>query len=383
MPLRVSLSGAVAASGDVQVVVGLPAWAPAVGEIADVGLNSIQDVGGSDAAGIFAYSGIAHASWWGDLGSLIITGGGHGDGVYNGIYRYDIATRTVTQIKPDATAFAHGDNYIADTVTGWMWDAATGTGKQVGEAFTAHFYGHLIAVPPAALAGAANGWLVTPSRNAMPLVGSAGTAQSHKLALGTEVLWTMQGDPLTTGAPYGAGLYDSLRNRVVQLPGAVTSVLPWFSMADGTTADLTLTGGAPDFYYHVADYMAADDRYVSARMDSGTLVLYVINPATGAVVEPSVSGTPPSGSDGAWAWVEVWRALVYYPGSGNDFYMLAAPANPVSGTWAWSSQTVAGSARTAAAGSPPYNRLRYVLDGMFMWLPIYDQPAQAVCLTAP
>ena len=116
----------------------MPDWLPAIGSIADVGLNTIQGVSGGDTSAVAlftAWNGDAYATEYGKYGSIIYHGGGHGDRSKNGVYRYDIESRLCSKIVPDAPVYLHSDTYCADTSTGWLWSATSGTDQQIGQPF--------------------------------------------------------------------------------------------------------------------------------------------------------------------------------------------------------------------------------------------------------
>ena len=122
-----------------------------------------------------------------------------------------------------------------------------------------------------------------------------------------------------------------------------------------------------------------------ARMVSSTLILGVFDPVTNVFTKPSSSGVAPTGSDGAFDWSDVWNAWVYWPGNGgNTVYFLKAPANPRTGTWVWSSQTVTGISRVGTTW-PQYNRIRHcaALGDVLLWVPNYNVPMQGIHVTAP
>lgn len=381
-------SGGVIAGGRYHI----PTWVPPVGSIADVALNTMYDVRGTGTktAGVLDdWCGIAYAPEYGEYGSLIGHGGGHSDSQENGIYRYDIATRTWTKIKGDASSYPQGDTYNADPTTGWMWQA-DGVSLQSGEPFATHNYAFLMTLPSTAKAGAPNGWLFTPGRASMPNGGSRGTNQSHKFALGVDSVWSLEGSPLLFPARHSWGIYDPVRNRVVVAYGDFAyRKLYTLDIATGTSGSLDFS--ADPFvlgYYQVGKYNALHDLYMYVRWQSGTtLNLGVIDPvpATARHYQPSVTGTPPASSvEGSWEWVEEWQSFVLFQSDSNTVYTLKAPANPRTGTWTWGSQTITGTVRPSLLDRPSYTRIRYVpqLDG-FMWAARHNVPFQMFRISAP
>lgn len=370
----------------------LPDWLPAAGTIADVTTNTINDVKGGDSftESIFvAWSGCAWAPWWGEYGSLIFSGGGHGDGDENTVYRCDLATQLVSKIKSKATTFYYDDgggSYCADQTTGWLWANTSGSAVQAGEPFASHFYSYLIALPEAAMPGegATNGWLYMPGHRSMPAPGQRGTDQACKLRIGIDTTYTHQGTNTGFGPGNGLAIYDALRKRVWTVQNGPTASFDYRDLDNDSHGSLTVSPGSMSGYYCIGGYHVAEDLLMYARMDAGSLQFRVVDPATGTSYTPSTSGTAPTSSDGAWDWSNTWNAWAYYKGDGgNTVFFLKAPSNPRTGTWVWSSQTFTGTAR-ANGSNPPYNRLRHAhtLGKTLLWAPLYNQPVQAIHLSA-
>lgn len=384
-------SGMAIYGGRVAPPVG-PAWLPAIGTVADISLNTLSSVqGASNASAIWsAWSGGAWAPWWGDLGSMAFEGGGHSNGYDNDVYRYDVATRSFSKIK-NRTTNVHfiettpGATYVADPVTGWMWADDGGVNLQEGQPFSAHFYANITAVPPSARAGATNGWLTAMGRIAMPLSGSSGTKRVHRLAMGEAQLWEMHGGgELAYQAGYGCSFYDAGRNRVV---GFADSNKTFFTFADWTNDTVgTVSCPAVDAFYAVGAHFVADDVYMYIRQTSSALVFEMRDPVTGARSTPPVTGSGPGVGehDGGWCWVESWRAWLYYPGGGNNFYTLKAPASsPRTGTWTWAKTVLTGTPYSIVE-SPPYTRLRCIPElNLVLWPSRPNNPMQGFGIAAP
>lgn len=354
----------------------LPDWVPAAGIIANVSLNTLNDVRGADdfsqtAAILRAWSGCAFAMDYGTYGSLIFTGTGHTDGALNADYRYDIATRLFSKIKPSATVpsgFTTTD-IIGDSATGWMWADVTKTSLQVGEPCPSHCYAGLVGVPKTALAGSANGWVFLLGLEGMSWNGQGTSAQGLKAALpaeGQNVTWSHAGTPLYLPTSYGGSCYDSLRNRVVSFSGyANADRFNFVDLDTETTGSTNYTNGSVISYYRCAYYDAASDLYINIQIE--TPFTFKLISAAGVITVPTVSGTPPNAS-GGWDWIESWGCLVFYPGSGSTVWFLKRPANPLTGTWVWSSQTLTGITPVAQENSAHYSRFRFVPElGICLW----------------
>jgi len=378
---------------------GIPAWVPALGTVADISLNTPQDVGaqvvGPPNATINGFcrswGGMAFAPWWGRYGRMVTGAGGHGDGSLNSLLGLDLETRLFYIERNSCQVYHAADNYVGDASTGWMWADTGGVNVQVGEPFTSHFYGFQIALPPSAIAGSTNGWLFTPGRGSVAEGGQRSTGQAHKYPLGSGGAWTMHGTPLSRGPAHGPSLYDPKRGRVLHFgdsQGSAQQIFPYIDLA--TQAVGSITTGYVYGFQQMAGYHSAADCYLLARFTAGTLTFNVIDPVTLAMTAPVPTGTPPTETaEGAWDWVDAWNAWVYYPGDGgNNVYTLKCTGNPRGNNWVWGKQVVSGVARSryfdANNGGTPYNRLRYVPAlGTLLWVPDYLVPAQMFHISAP
>jgi len=187
----------------------LPRWVPAVGVVADVSLNTMFDVRGSDPDSSMQYnywSGTAYAKEYGENGSLIFNAGGHTATLTNYVYGYDVATRMHFMERQSTLHYQAADGYVADTVTGWLWADKSGTTVQEGETFAFHSYSFMTYLPPTSISGgrAPYGWLFTPGRASMCAGGQKGTRQAHKLALGLglNTPYEMHGSPVPHNANF-------------------------------------------------------------------------------------------------------------------------------------------------------------------------------------
>lgn len=370
-----------------------PSWLPAVGTVEDLTTNTVNSAAGYSSNMWKAWSGVAWAPWWGTYGSIIASGGGHTDGDKNDVYRIDIGTRLVTQIKAAATAFSKADGYIADTTTGWMWANATGgdTTVQTGEPFTPHFYGGLVALPPDfSPSGATNGSLYTGSRTGMPYTGSAGTLMAHNLRLGVDTLWTAQGGGTDLGggyAGYDFKVFDPKRNRVWYKTDRFGNDFQYRNLSTGAETVVAFTNGsAVDSAGAVAFLMAADDCIFSVMSAGGTPVFSVTDLAATTCYSPTRTGTAPSASSGSWAWgwSDAWHSAFYFDG-GNTVWFLKPTGNPRSAAWAWTSQSITGTVYPNVGGNGAFNRLRHaaILGDVLIWCPDTANPVQVIRVTAP
>lgn len=374
----------------------IPSWVPAVGTIADVSLNTMSAVKGSDPDPSHQYNywaGCAYARDYGDKGTLIFNTGGHSATLTNYVYGYDVATRLHFMERQSPQHYASSvDGYVADKTTGWLWGDTAESSLQVGETFGYHSYAFMTWLPPSE--GAPNGWLYTPGRGAMSAGGQKSTLQAHKLPLGLGLTTPYQthGDPLTRTANYFFTLRDSLRNRVVWFGNDGTynpaRKLYYQSVSDGSKGEITwlsANGEAIFPYYCIGKHAEADDLYLITRLTGSTHRLWVFDPTTSTLYTPTKLGTQPSPPyDCTVEWVEAWRAFVYFHPGSSTVWILSAPENPRTGTWTWSTQTLTGTIRQPSQTVAAYNRLTYVPEyELFLWPASYTTPMQGFRLARP
>lgn len=374
----------------------LPSWVPANGTVADVGLNTIRDV---DAVGVpFAYSGMVYAPNLGTMGSFLYFGEGHGDGGGNGIKRYDIATRLVSVYRASAPIYQHADGYSADGATQLLWAATTGTATQPGETAAGHMYGNMLVLPPNVIPSTSNGAIVKMGTSIFHSVGNVGGSRVHYLPLGSASPWI---DPLGVDLPaqigYGCTMYDSSRNRVVQMasmaPGNHT--IEWWQPGTTSKGQITLTGSDLNGYYKQGFYDVAKDLYYFIRTEVNPVnpstnppILYfdVIDPVTNVAytATSSVVPIPANYHGGGFDWDQTSQCFTHWTGFDKPMYFLKAPANPRTGQWTWSSQTITGTFRNTQFGFPLWGRARYVSALKAVFHPAgYNVPMQAIGVTLP
>lgn len=364
---------------------GLPSWVPAVGQRANVSLNTVSDVypsitlrGSTRFSAILnSWVGTAFAPTLGAKGSIIFSGGGHGDYLGNEVYRYDVATRLVTRIAdpypiPVSPAIGYQANDptdgngtgsgVSDSTYGEYWSDDTKSSVVIGQMCPTHTYGHVVHVSGAA-AGNVNGWLV--------IVGNF-SFQCHKVDLDNPSAgWSRLGPLISTsggieGPAYGCSVFDSIRNRIVCWPfgNGAQSYAYGIALPSGTPTKIS--ANYVDSYYAVAHHDVVDDVYLimnstAERDGSSRLKLFVHDPADGARYDPISTGSVPPAGSGSVEWIESSRQLVFWPGTGTKLYFGQAPANPRTGTWTWAMRDFPGDAPVGNPdGWPLYARLHYV-----------------------
>jgi hypothetical protein len=392
----------------------LPSWLAPVGTVADLSLNTVDQAAGRRVNFWKAWSGVGWAPWWGRLGSVIIAGGGHGDGSENDIYRFDVEERVVSRIKQSAPIFYKQvpGMPVADKLTGWMWASSDvgDTSTQEGELFAVHEYSGLQAIPEPGIPGkgASHGWLFAAGRGGMPLDGQSQTSAGFKLRLGIDQKWTHQG-PLAHSKVQGfdpiahrkATCYDPSRRLVWFKGGAYypSTTMCYRKTVDGSSGYLTFSNvdGIDGIDgYQVLEYASAHDCLVQGCEVIGSSPkeysrLRVWDLATGRVYQPSQLGTKPPVPHSTWAmcWSDVWNCMAFISGQGdNTIYFLKPTGNLRSDPWQWSSQTVSGTVRSgyiAGGGLPSFNRLRHctALGDVLIWCGKTDEPIQMIHVSPP
>jgi hypothetical protein len=374
----------------------LPSWVPAPGKIVDASLDTLArhapEVPRYPMRSIYdAWSGISYFPWWGPFGTFVATGGGHNDSAYNDIFAYSVEERTHRRIKKHAPIIEHADHSVADDVTGWMWADTFSNDLRVGESFAGHMYASGVAIPPGVIDGdAPNGWLFTPGKVAIPYAGALGTRQPHRIAVGVAEKWEAHGTPMSRSISHAPALYDSKRKRVVTFPDNFSKTLLAVDALTEENGSLTLDANSFG-HYHTAFYDAARDLYLSIAFTPATtstaakVRLEIVDPNTNKLLLASIQGTLPNASYvGGWDWVPEWSAFVFYPGRGNDVWMLVSTQDDLRGPYRFEKQTLAGTVRIPSSGNPHYNRFRYVAQlGCFLWFPSVELPVQAFGVRPP
>lgn len=320
-----------------------PSWRPAEGTIADVSLNTLESVCAPDATAdkaLQAYCGVAYAPWLGAYGSIIITGGGHSDSVLNAIYRYDIASRLCSKIKPSAPSVMLGYSQNADVDTGWMYADLAGN-LQVGELFSSHNYNQIVCVPDNVIpGGGGNGWFISYMPQSIPILGQGGSRRCYKIRLGVDTKFTYFSDVTNVVTTRSSVFYDHSRGLVGCFNGAFSTELWLTRVYNGVHKKLTLSSSVNGYYTYAAHDTDNDLYLLTSIYGSST---WVINPNTGQTAAVTTTGTPPPIADNPQQaeWVQEWKCFVYINGlASNTVYFLSQPTDPFNQAWAWSSQTL-------------------------------------------
>lgn len=385
----------------VSVVNASPSWLPAVGTIADLSLNTLKsqapivDGAPTSANVVLPWCGMTYAQTYGSLGSIVIYGGGHTDYPYNEVYRYDLASRLWSRIvDPTVPLFADSDNRFSDTEFGEIWADATFTKVVTGKPASTHTYGALVWAPPGSFGSDPAGYFVIPSISSPANNPNPQTSWPHYVALSNPT-WQRGKSKLAKSVYEGCSLYDSSRNRIVQLgrPDWTTQA-EYLQCETQSTGTITISDPGLVTYENTGGYDSESDLYMSIKRDSsqpGGFYLHLIDPkvdpkvTSNLVIQKTSSGTLPTANEpGGWEWVQAWKQWIYYPGYGNTVWRLTKPADPIRGTWSWSSFSLSGNANSFT-GYPHYSRFRQVnsIPGLFVWLASNNQSVQGFRLAPP
>lgn len=391
-----------------------PSWVPAENTAANFGTSLNTGIGRSVAFWT-ANGGLAWAPWWGTHGSYITSGGGHGDGSENDVWRFDIDTQTLSQLKASASIFIKpsGANatYVARELDGWMYDNAVAgdTTVQTGEPFAPHAALLLQALPESAIPGegATNGWLHWIGLHSMPVSGQRGTYTAQKLRMGVDTTYTLAsatGLPLIESYwwPLGNGCYDPSRNRVwyhlnfsPAVGGAPSTMLGYRDIETGASSSQTFTG--IDSYAgglnEAPFFLAAYDCIVCVGIVDAsptTVGVVVYDLTTNLVYRPTLSGTAPVVDERAGkTWSDSWGKLALVCAANTSkVWFLTPGANPRTDAWTWGSTDIIGTLQFPSATSgiaTGLNRLHHVSTAgdVLLWCGKESEPAQVINVTPP
>ncbi len=351
-------------------------WVPALGQYANIPTtNWLTDQRTTFSEGFTSTAakfselidswGTSRRAAIGSLGSVLVFGGGHTNGSWNGVYRFDIATATwSTQLQACGESqngkriyFFNGEG--GDDVYGEFYASADGLTVHAGEPAARHPYNGPLWLPPGSIGSDPLGYYYSPWAAAITGSGNQSARGAHYTALSNpSARWTRFG-LWTSSGRFGPTLYDSLRNRVVGFPAATSTrtnsirfhELPSGTMTTSTVSDALSSSGLRNKDAH-AFYWAAQDLYIHIGGDQAvsTQCIKIIHPATRVVTTittaPAFSRT---GSIGGWEWVEDWQQLIYMDlnlGGSARVHRFTPSANPTVDPWTYQTYDL-----TAAPGT--------------------------------
>lgn len=376
-----------AAIAEVLAVGSLPTWVPAVGTIANVGLNKLIDVdpcpagncawsGITKQGNIWNDTGVAWAPQLGTMGSFVWGGGGHNDYYGTEVYRYDVETRLVSRLtNPDPLTFGRatspplplGDisiGYHCDALNGEVWADATYTTTKQNVPASGHLYGYQVVVP----VGDA-GSLVTVARPALTPVGSRHARRAHIIDLAKQVaagpsasLWERASADLNPSKvpAYGGACYDPVRNCIWGTES--TQTLGGVYRLNLASRKWDYFSMLPQFscYYGTVMYAPEFDKVVYFRRYATGTVMMWFDPATPKTRVANVTGdipphdatNSPLGGGADWCSdLPGGPGFVYYAGGGGFDCYAAQPSADLL-TWTFTKYTLTGDA-PAIQLSPP------------------------------
>ncbi len=370
-----------------------PAWVPAPGTIATVGLNDIlsdttvnpelnaavnpnypspgpwHGVSGIGPATV--YSGAVFAPLLGDMGSLLMTFSGHFAYNDNSVYRYDVATRLFSALtrpygslqvpfRNGVTSFTQllggdPDAWYSDVSTGEYYASGARASTLQDQPSAFQSYNGNVYLPPGVGGAGAKGALFTPVRYALTPNGSVGGCQPHILDLAAAeadpaVGWSRFGSmPSTPNAGQNNACLAQSRDKVYLLPGASgsTTFLRAFNLTARTITDYSVVGGGGYIGHALVSNLCYSEQRdllfvigwvtpIGAGFGFGIQVLDV----SGGTVSVSIPSTPMTGTEpiayGGGGWVEAHQAFYYYTGVGGskDVYKITPPVgDPRANAW--------------------------------------------------
>lgn len=361
----------------------IPPVVPVVTGIArDVSLNTLLDVastGEGVRAWLRAWSGVALLRLQ-DRVLVFFQGGGHADSAHNGRKVYDSRTGLFSTVKNSAKVFFK-DGYCGDTVSGWLWANAEATAVQEGEDWAAHWNASALAIPPDIIPGTPKGCLLYLSTGSMPNHGQKGTNQPHIFRLDQGVDGKLEnfGAKLPKGTGHGPAIFDSKRNRAYVFAGSDPTEMMFLDLKTGAVGTISLSARM-HVYYATGFYDPKADRIIVVLNEvrqTKSIRLYTINPETGRVDAPPITGglIALGARTGGWAFDESKTKLVFYSGFGETVHTLS----DMNGVWLLESQTVTGLARLNTE-NPHFNRVVHKAGDTYLWFANHDSGAQEFTL---
>ena len=354
----------------------LPSWLPLPGQIATVGLNTLNSIA-ADVDEQFSLPKVLSA--WGTAAVSLqksggqvtdviywIFGGGHGDTANDGVYAWRSSTRLFEKVvPPSASAVALMALNTTDNTTD------TVHGEDIfGRPDSQHTYQHLYGLDSDEAFG--------PSL--MQVYGSAigqgaiSSGQAHRLPYSSKV-WERWSNLAPTGvALTSAIIKDTLRQKFVRFPSDNGSNFYTLDYTDEFATWQTFTqssriGNWSDTHEACGVYDPVRDLYIAGTQRGPGSNFCAISAAspTGSWTQLTFVGGP----------TNVWGSgLMYRPvddtfllvdtstNPPNGIWVLTPPAtNPLTNPWTWTRRSFTGTSRYASmlvSGTESFNRFQYV-----------------------
>lgn len=360
-----------------------------VGSITNLGTAMLQSLAPVPSAGgtggfkaIFAASGMVLCPWRGRAGTLVFpAGGGHDDCWDNGVYEWDLYTNTGQVLKqPNRALFVGPSGYHSDTAEGEHYIDAAGSGTHQDQPSSGHNYGLLDVIPPNA--EFPQGAIITFARASLTRLGQRHGTRAHVFDFATMRFSRFSTNRLPVQPNYAGGFIDKGRNRAI-VPG-YDGMYP-LDLATRTYGARLGTAFSTEIHMVWSHYVA-QDVYAGLLRRNGVTHLWVVDPVTGALTKPGVSGTWPTPNlyDGGSCWSELLGGIAHYHGQGESILSLVRPPSGNPRTTPWPVTAIGFSGDTPArdtqsgAGAHCKRFLEHPAAGGFQWAGRTDAPFQFV-----
>jgi hypothetical protein len=177
-------------------------------------------------------------------------------------------------------------------------------------------------------------------------------------------------------------VFDPKRKRIVSWPYSNAAASFAVTLDFPSRALHAPPSGSLQSYYTLANYMAADDKYLVARLQpfNGVWQMEVVDPDNLAnKVQTKQTGPMPPAGVLTFTWDESRRQWVGWDSADANLWICQAPADPVNGTWVWSQRpyTAQDTIVKQTGVNHMFNRLHYInaLDS-FICIARVDGPIQ-------
>ena len=401
----------------------LPAWVPAAGTIATVGLNTVVDdptvnpqldpainppsfysrdtSPWHEVSGIFVgaiYSGAIFAPLLGEQGSMVFTNSGHNGYNDNGVYLYDVATRRYARLTNPygsiPNPFVNGVTSYGDLIgpdggysepeSGEYYADTSHTTTLPHQPRGFQSYDHNVYLPPGYGGAGAKGALLTTARTAGSPIGQGGGHTAHILDF-IGLQWNRFTAVGAAGGGQGPGSTVSLKRREVYIVSGLSGSAAYLKRIALDTGVVTLQGfpGGDSVIGQAGDslrYSELRDCLFVAGIEGG-FNIQVIDLDTRVIYRPPISGASLPVMYGGGEWVEADQAMYYYEGlvNPNTVYKITLPAgDPKTGTWLCTPITLTGTPFVQFGNQAHCSRFRWCPAAQcFLWRSSNYEPMQA------
>lgn len=353
-----------------------PSWLPSYGTWGQVALNTASDVKGDfpSSAGWFPgsrdlnqlfnnYSGAVWNPYYGTYGAWFFHGGGHAtvqSRAENSVYAWETDTRKWVRLSdPTYPGEVPLSEWQASKEPPYNSDLL----NTYGELATAvpastHSRWHPCIIPPT-LGGGPKGSLLVAYKSSIHTGGNGQARQSHAFECSAKQ-WRRVGapSPNPTAERAWSSCLDT-RRGVIYKPGEQRM---WrMALSTGTWSALSVGG----YSVNLSPCVYVDRHDVVVFINEGTRGISVMDASNASqIVSASTTGTPPpsqiSQSLGL-TWcpdLGPYGAICVFDYTSKVAYACALPANPLAGTWTWSTLAQIN-APSVGQSEWLYNRFQY------------------------